>query len=118
MAGGLRWSSDTLLPRLRKFQPQVDKALLGVTEFMAPRTEAYMKEHAPWTDRTGNARNGLNARAGHAPRLHWIDLAHGVAYGFWLEVRFGGKYAIITPTLQVMGRETMKTVRKLFRRIL
>lgn len=103
--------------RRRAFRPELNRALIGVTHFMAPRSENYMKQHAPWTDRTSNARNSLNARPGHAGPAHWIDLAHGVPYGFWLEVRFGGRHAIVVPTLRVMGRETMRTMRTLLRRM-
>lgn len=67
---------------------------------------AYMKENAPWQDHPGvneDARKNLQGA------VVWDDdenfaifLGHGanVYYGIWLEVRWGGKFAIIVPTIE------------------
>jgi hypothetical protein len=63
----------------------------------------YMQSNATWTDRTGDARAGLQGA------VHWQDpehftilLGHGanIYYGVWLEVRFGGRFAIVGPTVR------------------
>jgi hypothetical protein len=36
-----------------------------------------------------------------------IVLSHGVPYGIWLEVRFSGKYAIVTPAIPYWGPKVM-----------
>lgn len=77
----------------------------------AQRVEAYAKENAPWEDQTGDAREGLNASAHTTPIEYVITLAHGVEYGIWLEVRWGGRFAIIMPTLEKMGDELMGELR-------
>jgi hypothetical protein len=114
---GFRIVSDTLRPGLESFDNRLDHAVDATMHFMAPRVEAYGKLNAPWTDRTSNARNGLFAEPGGIGREHWIDFAHSVSYGIWLEVRFGGRYQIILPTIQTMGRETMTTLRGLLTRM-
>lgn len=63
----------------------------------------YMKANAPWEDRTGDARAGLQgAVVWNSEESFTVFLGHGdeIFYGIWLEVRWGGKYAIIVPTIQ------------------
>jgi hypothetical protein len=64
---------------------------------------AWAKENAPWEDRTTDARNGLQGHVVWTDKEHFtIFLGHGpdIYYGIWLEVRWGGKFAIILPTIQ------------------
>ena len=72
----------------------------------------YAKKNAPWNDREEGKR-GSDANLPHAREalqgaVVWHDathftifLGHGkdIYYGIWLEVRWGGKYAIILPTI-------------------
>jgi hypothetical protein len=69
-----------------------------------------MNFNAPWTDRTGNARQGLAAQAFDEGANQGIVLFHQVPYGIWLEVRFSGRYAIIEPTIDVMGPQVMESL--------
>jgi hypothetical protein len=96
-------TSDTLTPGLKAFPGKLDAQVAQTVDYFALRTEEYAKQNAPWTDRTGNARNLLHAEAFHEPPVrHGITLSHGVPYGIWLEIRFEGKNAIIGPTLDSM----------------
>lgn len=83
---------------------------------MAPTTENYMKNNAPWTDRTSNARNGLAARAYGGNGEFGIVLYHQVPYGIWLETKYGGRDAIIQPTIDAMGPEVMARFNRLLER--
>ncbi len=68
---------------------------------LAPRMETYAKTHAPWTDRTGNARRSLNCSYKRINRSTFnITLAHGVHYGHHLELMQTGRFAILKPTLR------------------
>lgn len=115
--GGIRITEDTLTPGIDGIPKKLDRGLVAVTEFHATRAEAYMRANAPWTDRTTNARNGLNAVAVHAPLRHVIVCHHTMPYGIWLEVANGGKYRIIIPTIKDQGRATMATIRGLLGRL-
>ena len=57
---------------------------------------------APWTDRTGNARSGLFTVTEKGGRSVTTYLSHGIviSYGIYLELAHGGKFAVITPTIQ------------------
>lgn len=71
-----------------------------IAQKWAPQIEAWMKHNAPWTDRTGNARQLLWARARQLTAdMVEIVMAHGVVYGVFLELRHAGAYAIINPAL-------------------
>jgi hypothetical protein len=65
-----------------------------------PVIETWMKQNAPWTDRTGNARQTLHNELEQVINVMVeLILAHGVDYGIHLETKFGGRYAIIGPAL-------------------
>ena len=64
-----------------------------------PEIENWMKENAPWTDRTGNARQALNVDVTQELANIIIQLQHGVEYGFWLEVKNQGKWGILAPAI-------------------
>lgn len=114
----LKWDASQLTGNIRTLPVKVDRALTAVMRYEAPRAETYMKNNAPWTDQTGNARSGLFAKAFIEPRkVYGIDLGHSVPYGIWLEVRFSGRYAIIGPTVAHQGPEVMATVASLFSRL-
>lgn len=107
-----------LLRNIAVLDERTDLGIAGVVEYWDSRIEAHMKIAAPWTDRTGNARAGLFAKAGHEKdQRHWIDLGHRVPYGIWLEIRWGGRYAIVFPTLVMYGPKIMQTLNKLFARL-
>lgn len=108
---------DGLSRNLRQGPAKVHRAAVITAHRMAPQVEAHMKNNAPWTDRTGNARNGLAARAYESGDEVGIVLYHQVSYGIYLETRFAGKYAIINPTIDVMGPQVMQQFNNLLERI-
>lgn len=107
-----------LLNGVRLLDAKTDRGIAGVMEYWDSRIESHMKTTAPWTDRTGNARIGLFAKAGHRPgQAHWIDLGHRVPYGIWLEISNGMRFSIVFPTLVTYGPKIMGTLTKLFARL-
>lgn len=117
MGRNIIWD-DKLSPNLRVFNTKFQRAVAKTMEFHEPQVESYMKTNAPWTDRTTNARNGLSAKyVKLGPTLHSIVCFHQVPYGIWLEVANNGKYRIIVPTIHYQGREVLKTLRQVWRRM-
>lgn len=109
--GGTFNFKDSLTPSLRKLLPTIDAAVDLTFDAMAARAASMMRENAPWTDRTGNARAGLKAVHESEPMVeHRLVLLHSMPYGIWLEVRWSGRYAIIGPTMQVASRELAITL--------
>lgn len=113
---GIFWK-DSLRPFLKAAPERMHKAAIATSHSMAPQVESYMKLNAPWTDRTSNARNGLAARPYEDKDEIGIVLFHQVDYGIWLETRFGGRYAIIDPTIEVMGPQVMARYNRLLERM-
>jgi hypothetical protein len=111
---GFTFDGNQVRRNLRELEPKIDARISTVVEFQAARGEAKMKIDAPWTDRTGAARNGLFTRYGKRGSTHEILFSHSVAYGIWLEIIESGEWQVIWPTMRVIGRETMKQLDDLF----
>jgi hypothetical protein len=113
-AAGLVITFDSLTPGLRRFPIELQTRLRALGEYYAERAENQMKRGAPWTDRTGVARQSLGASSDVTATQMEIVLYHGVDYGIWLEVRWSGRYAIILPTLESVGPEVMAAIQAVF----
>ena len=61
--------------------------------------EAEAKRNAPWTDRTSNARQGLQGGAAFDGSDIVIYITHTMEYGIYLELANAAKYAILMPTI-------------------
>lgn len=90
---------DEINRNLDVFARKIHEAMLGVATYFAPVLETDAKNNASWTDRTGNARQGLNGFAEDvSATVVEIYLAHKMDYGVWLELK--KRYAIILPTIE------------------
>lgn len=92
-----------LSSNLQQMGPRIKRAMVASAQYVAPQAESFMKSQAPWTDRSGAARNGLRADVVVATNKVAIVLFHSVPYGVWLEIRFGGKWGIIPATMAAAG---------------
>lgn len=91
---------DSLSPKMQQLLPAIDAGVDLAFDAMAPVAETKMRTGAPWTDETGNARAGLFAHhEADSMVKHTLVLYHTMSYGYWLEVRWSGRYAIIGPTM-------------------
>lgn len=109
MPNRIVWETNEISPKLAGMKDTLDRALTIFMEYQSPKVQDYMRTNAPWTDRTGNARGGLFARAVE----HSIVCYHTVPYGIWLEVAHDGNYRIIEPTIQVEGKRIMGDIDQL-----
>lgn len=91
-------------------------AIQGVLESFQGEMEKYMKDNAPWKDRTGTARQKLHASLIVSDKKMTIQLGHGVEYGVYLEYAHGGKYAILRPTADLYKDRIVNEIKALFRR--
>ncbi|MCA1800474.1 MAG: hypothetical protein LC687_04985 [Actinobacteria bacterium] len=60
----------------------------------------HAQAEAPWEDRSGTARDSLFTHVYQEGAEVYLQLAHGVEYGKWLELIQNGRFAIIMPTLE------------------
>lgn len=121
-AGGWGWAWQGLADVANNAE-----ALAGVlrenveeaVERLASDMEEYMKENAKWTDHPGvhqDARDNLQAvvvREGDDTFTILVGHGKNVYYGIWLEVRWGGRYAIVLPTVYRFAPEIGNRIRTL-----
>lgn len=99
---------------LYKFKVATHKACLDYLKRQEPRLEEYMRENAPWQDRTGEARKQLNAHtdadnaAGGMSEIRVtlespVVNSRGQEYGNFLEdgTSHARPYPILEPTLRL-----------------
>lgn len=112
---GIVFTKDTLTPGLKTFPAKLAAAVDLYLEGQETKVQDYARSTAPWTDRTGNARNGLFAQKQGtiASGSTEIRLYHTVPYGIWLEIRWAGQYAVIYPTVVHEGERIMAGMRRL-----
>lgn len=70
------------------------------------------KQKAPWTDRTGDARNSITASGPKDTNksLIWY-LAILMSYGVYLELKNEGRYRIIWPTMNAQRNNILANVK-------
>lgn len=106
----VKFKDDELRKKLDNADDGARRFIRATMEFHARSVQAYARRNAKWTDRTSNARNGLIAFTEEHGRLWRIVITHSVSYGIWLEIRWGGRYSIIRPSVQHEGPLVMRTV--------
>lgn len=101
---GFAWQGlESVNDNLIAFDKTLHQNIKQAVERLADEMVEYAKANAPWNDRTGDARQGLQSAVVWQDEDHFtILLGHGaeIYYGVWLEVRWGGKFAIILPTIE------------------
>lgn len=112
-----RFDASDLLDGLTRFEDKSDAAILAYAETAAQKLQGYAKEHRPWTDRTGHARQRLTGTATKQSSVYKLILAHGVDYGIWLELAHEKRFAIIQPTILANQDEIMRGFDNLIERM-
>lgn len=113
----LHWQipPSVLAKNIGNYAERVLSAVFDLATFFAARIESYAKANAIWTDRTGNARQGLTARAFKTATAVTIVLFGTVAYQIWLELSNAGRFAIILKALEAHYGPYMRAIEGLLR---
>lgn len=117
MPSSFRLYAAELQRGMAALDPRVRAALGAAMDRSGQQAVAYMKANAPWTDRTTAARGGLSHRLERAGDGWGLILFGRVAYQIYLETKQSGKYAIITPTIQMWGPKVMQLTDRLLDRL-
>ena len=103
MQSGFQWkvSPEKAFPELADaYISAIHRGVRAIAQRRAPEIENWMKDHAPWTDRTGNARQTLWTEVTDVTnQMVTIMLSHGVFYGEFLELCNAGRFSIVSPAL-------------------
>lgn len=92
-----------LLNGLAKCEDKAGPAMLMYAENGALKLQNSARKNAPWTDRTGHARQRLTCITKVVDSGFQEELSHGVDYGIWLELAHEKRFAIIDPTIKKEG---------------
>lgn len=87
-----------VIANLEKMLPRVKAGLSVVGETTGAKMKAYAQNNAKWTDRTGQARGGLDYSSTWKGNILDISIMHTIDYGLWLEIRnfpHAGRLAIL-----------------------
>lgn len=114
---GLSWNSRDLLRGVEGFEGDLNDLIAQVMQRQAVKATSWMKINAPWTDRTGNARNTLLAEATRDGDEHGIIMSGAMPYQIYLETKQAGKFAIIQPAMIRFGTIVMTQLEGLMDRL-
>lgn len=117
MSSTFKLDASSLIKGMEHFYGKADAALFLYTQTAALKLQNYMRDNAPWTDRTGHARQRLTGVASTKKGGYLITLAQGVDYGIWLELAHEKRFAIIQPTILAKSEEVMRGFNKLLERL-
>lgn len=117
----VEWNAEELVNNLKKldraFTSKEYGGLLMLMQTAATKMESWAKQNAPWTDRTGQARQRLTGQAyWENPKIVVAAIAHQVDYGIWLELAHQRKYAILEKALEEHKGEIEDAVKTLLER--
>lgn len=93
-------------------------AVVALAQVWAGTLEGTAKANAPWTDRTGNARNGLHGFtrvSGIKADKVVFGVGHSVEYGPFLELADDGRYAVLKPTLDAAVKDIYAAYERLWK---
>lgn len=125
---GFRWTTppeQVWPPGAAAYMAAIRRGVHGVMQRYSAEIAAYMKTQAPWTDRSGSARQALYTEVNPpspAEVMEMIELimAHGVIHGWYLEgfkpdgtpmIR-PSRFQIIEPTLDHFGPRIWADIQK------
>ena len=113
----LKWevTPNKAFPQLAfLFADAIEASLLKLMKGYAPTVANYMKQQAPWTDRTGAARQGMYTQVHYKPRQSIrMDLDHTMWYGKYLEYHHAGRFSIVLPTRDYFGPRMINDARRM-----
>lgn len=111
------WESDpeqVMGTLAQDYSRAIHVGIFAIAQSYAPEIENWMRANAPWTDRTGNARQSLWSDVNEVANMTVeLIMSHGVDYGKWLELLHSGRYAIITPALDHFAPKIWADVKRM-----
>lgn len=99
----MRVDISDMASKLTSMEARADASVRIFAEQGALKLRSNAQRNAKWTDRTGSARQRLNAYVSAMANGYRITLAHGVEYGIWLELAHEKRFAIIPQTINYVG---------------
>lgn len=99
MASGFTFDPSDAFRKLAERRQRTMFAVETYAKNAAAMLEAEAKANAPWSDRTGNARQTITGVHGWVGSKQRVGVAGNMAYSPYLELTQEGKNAILKPTV-------------------
>lgn len=117
----VQWDASELIGNLKDLDRKLTSKEYGGLQMLmqtaASKMESWAKDNAPWTDRTGQARQRLHGEAyWENPSIVVAAIMHQVDYGVYLELAHQRKYAILEKTIEEHKDEIEEAVGTLLKR--
>lgn len=103
-----------------KFDEILNRMKLGTELFgqtSGLKLEAEAKKNAPWTDRTGNARNSIQGGFQWNGETGQIYISGNVDYFEYLELYHEKKWAILWPTIEANQSDILKAFENMLEKV-
>lgn len=87
-------------------QTRANERLISAGGAVSGEMEEYARQSAPWQDRTGNARRTLTGFCQHdeeKSKSLCVGVAGQMSYSPNLELGYGRRYAVLTPTTEAFA---------------
>ena len=107
------FDATKLLSALEGAESKTQVAIKMYATEGAKKMQNYAKQHRPWTDRTGQARQRLIGWVETFATKTRIHIGHGVDYGIYLELAHEKRYAILQPTVNAIAPEILEGYKRL-----
>lgn len=95
-----------------KYGRRLNESLAEYLNRKAAELLEQMRREASWADRTGQARRELSTAVEIGGQRATLYLISGAPHGKYLELRWGGRYAIVSPTVPRAGIEIANELKR------
>lgn len=107
-----------IIKEVFKAEDTFNKLRAGINlygETASKKLEGTAKSKAPWTDRTGNARNSIQGRFYWEGKSPTIELSGNVDYFVYLELAHEKRNAVLVPTMESEGPSVLEGYKNIFK---
>ena len=108
---GIKLDASPLVSALAKEKARRREVVIATGGTLSGWMEAYAKANHPWADRTGRARGAIRGRSEVEGARVRITLTGGAPYSAALETGYGGRYAILGPTVRRFAPELVRALK-------
>jgi len=110
-----RFDPSAALKKMAEIKQRSMFAAEKVAQSGAAKMEAEAKRSAPWTDRTGLARQTIRGVSGWEGKKLRCGVTGNMEYSVYLEKAHEGQNAVLWPTVERNREEIMEQFRKVVR---
>lgn len=107
----LTFDNEIVLQNIQGLEGRVRQQVNVLGNATGQKMQSFAQENAPWTDRTGDARQLLKYKSTMDKNGVTVSIFHQVEYGLWLEVAHNEKYAILKNSRDAILPEFIEAIK-------